>query len=209
MKQFFNQIVAAVAVSAVAMGANAQSDKEYTGYNRVSVGYEANFLGGDGSRSFNDKGDKGATFNGFNVQYIHGFHITNSLPLYIETGARLNTGFLSVDDVDVTKMSLQIPVNVAYNFDLGSDVTLRPYTGFNLGVNLLGKAKDDGASLNFFDKDDVAKDFRWNRVQGGWQIGVGADWKNIYLGIEYGIDFNELAKKLSTSTLTVNVGYQF
>ena len=62
---------------------------------------------------------------------------------------------------------------------------------------------------NMFDKDDVGKDGQWKRFQLGWHIGVGATYKAFYLGLSYGTDFMELAKKLNTSTFKIGVGYNF
>lgn len=62
---------------------------------------------------------------------------------------------------------------------------------------------------NNFDKDDVGKDYTWNRVQFGWQIGTTLDINKFNVGISYGLDFNEIAEKVKNSAFSVRLGYNF
>ncbi len=63
---------------------------------------------------------------------------------------------------------------------------------------------------NMFDKDDMgSKDATWKRLQIGWQIGVGLNYKHLYIGLAYGKDFSELYKKCKVSFTTVSLGYNF
>ncbi len=208
-------------------------------YNRISIGYNADFFGGNGSTLYNEDGDKGATFNGLSVQYVHGWNITDR-PLYIEAGLNVTMGFHNVlayenfdgDGGDLkykyTKMSVAVPVNVAYRIACGDGISVVPYTGINFKVNVLGNLKmsydgkyddawdivvdelyDGDDSFSLFDKDYIGKDAQWKRFQMGWQIGCGLNYKAFYVGLEYGIDFISLAKKLNTSHLGINLGYNF
>lgn len=69
-------------------------------------------------------------------------------------------------------------------------------------------------SYNLFDKDDVnelygSDDWKWNRVQFGWQIGATLDISKFNVGIGYALDFNEITEKTKTSKFMVKLGYNF
>lgn len=124
-------------------------------------------------------------------------------------------------------MNLVVPVNIAYKFAVGK-VYITPYTGITLKANILAKssfsaddvesgyedAADDYVDENYedidhFDKKDVGKDGQWKRFQFGWQIGAGVDFNNYYVGLHYGLDFSELAKKTNSSNWAITLGYNF
>ena len=96
-------------------------------------------------------------------------------------------------------------------------MAIKPFTGFYLRANLMGKSKYeltvDGESedetYNLFDKDDMGDDGTWNRVQVGWQIGTTLDINKFNIGIAYALDFNEIAEKLKSSKFQVRLGYNF
>lgn len=63
---------------------------------------------------------------------------------------------------------------------------------------------------DMFDKDDMgSKDATWKRIQVGWQIGVGLNFKHLHVGLAYGKDFSELYKKCKVSFTTISLGYNF
>lgn len=132
-----------------------------------------------------------------------------------------------------TNINLAIPVNFVWRFNVADMLTVAPYAGINFRVNALGKVKysvdidtdlpkdldkelDDARgseSMNVYSKKDMGNDGTWNRFQMGWQIGVGAEYKNIYLGVQYGTDFIPAFKyekaKINNGRLAVSVGYSF
>ena len=63
---------------------------------------------------------------------------------------------------------------------------------------------------DMFDKDDMgSKDATWKRIQVGWQIGVGLNFKHLHVGLAYGKDFSELYKKCKVPFTTISLGYNF
>ena len=118
-------------------------------------------------------------------------------------------------------MNIAVPINVAYRFTLpnNSNVSITPFTGITLKGNLTMKQKceydeDDGDDedddeRDWFDKKDVGEKNTAKRFQVGWQIGAGLSYKALYLGLSYGLDFTELAKKTKTSNFAVSLGYNF
>lgn len=136
-----------------------------------------------------------------------------------------------------TLFSLNIPVNLAYKFTINnSALSIVPYLGINLKGNIIGKAKlkltsdlensvydsekefweafeENGygkEDTNMFDKKDTGgKDYTWKRFQMGWQIGVGLNYNQLYVGIGYGKDLTELCKKTKIGTTSITLGYNF
>ena len=68
-----------------------------------------------------------------------------------------------------------------------------------------------GADYDLFSKKDMgSSSATWKRFQIGWQIGVKARLsRQFQLGVSYGSDFNEIAKKTKIATTSVNIGYTF
>lgn len=69
----------------------------------------------------------------------------------------------------------------------------------------------NGYDYDVFDKKDMgSSDATWKRFQMGWNIGVKARFGEQFLvGLSYGNDFSELAKKTKISTVTIALGYTF
>ena len=129
-----------------------------------------------------------------------------------------------------TYLSVNVPVSLAYKFSLSNkNISIVPYLGINLKGNIIGKSKleivedredeeefwDDyedsiRKETNWFDKKEAgSKDNQWKRFQFGWQLGVGIHYNQVYVGVGYGKDFNELYKKAKVSKTSITLGYSF
>ncbi len=203
-----------VSAPAFAQFANSgnSSSADTEDYNRVGITYE--------NLNISPKGGDGFGLNGFGINYIHGFSVSSTLPIFVETGLKYSANFhseseeMSGDDLDVktTFMSLSVPVNVAYKFAVGDGMSIQPYLGLNLKLHLMGKQKysydGESESVNVFDKDDMDGD-AWKRFQLGWHIGAGFNYNQFYVGLSYGTDFIKIAEKVNTGTFSLGVGYNF
>ncbi|MDE7142301.1 MAG: outer membrane beta-barrel protein, partial [Muribaculaceae bacterium] len=182
--------------------------------------------------------------NGIAIDYIHGFSISKTLPIFVETGLGASFGFWGdtnddVQGVDIkykfAHINLSVPINFAYKFNINNDFSIHPFAGLNLKFNLYAnnsvKLEFDDSELqdfvddmsdkefeeqfgsprdySMFDKDYVGKDGQWKRFQLGWHIGVGVNYKALYIGLSYGTDFMEICKKHSTSNFKIGVGFNF
>lgn len=164
---------------------------------------------------------KSFTINGGKLTYLHGFSISQQLPLFIETGAniffgagneKLELGYY--DAVNTYLMaSLSVPANLAYRFQINDFFAIKPYVGINAKLNLLGKfytTISDTASdwANLYDEDSS-----WNRFQLGWQIGTDFEITKVILGLNIGTDFIPAAKaesiKINCMTFDLRFGYLF
>lgn len=206
-------------LTAVLLGCSAlsfaQTSSDVEAWKGVRFSYDHMFVNYDGD---NEDGD----MNGFSVGYEHAFKVAKKAPLFIQTGAGLYFGRHKESDegyeLKTTALGLTIPVNVVYGVKINDMLTIKPYTGIYLKVNLMGKDKEteeyngkkEEDKTNLFDKDEVGgEDYTWNRCQVGWQIGATLDINQFNVGIGYALDFNELAKETKTSKFAVTVGYNF
>lgn len=166
--------------------------------------------------------------NGVAVGYTYGLNILRETPLFVQFGANLLYGSGKQSESGdewsyeekLRMLSLNVPVSISYKFGFSEKIFVTPYVGLNFRGNLLASGKYtnsysmDGENLsesykwNYFDKDEVG-DEKWNRFQVGWQLGVGLDYKKLYVGIAYGKDFSELFKKGKISVTTISIGYNF
>ena len=173
-------------------------------------------------------------YNGFSVGYVQSFKIAKKLPIFFETGLGLNYARWSEEDEYYKEMydekvtdaenhlGLTIPLNFVYGVKINDMLTIKPYTGFYLRVNLLAKAtrkadnkdlqeffeEEEMDSQNLFDSvDDGGADYK--RCQFGWQIGATLDINKFNVGIGYALDFNEVCEDTMTSKFAVTVGMNF
>ena len=163
-------------------------------------------------------------FKGFQVGWLKGFGLTQRLPLYMEAGAAIQYRSYKDEESDsyydfsqkCNLLSLNIPVNLLYRFNITDDISISPYFGLDFRINLLGKNKyeetydgdTDSWDGNLFDDDDMDNE-AWKRFQAGWHIGVGFDYRIIHIAVEYGTDFNEIAEKSKFATPAITLGLNF
>lgn len=123
-------------------------------------------------------------------------------------------------------MNFQVPVNVGWRFGVADNLSIQPYVGLNFKLHLSTRMKYKEESYDgdyesdwvsvFDDGEDAmeSKDDTWNRFQMGWHVGVGFEYKPIYLGIQYGTDFiaayshdfGDYKPKINTGNLKIVLG---
>ena len=188
------------------------------GWSRIYVSYLPSKMKLD----YDDADDM--KFKGFQVGWLKGFGLTQRLPLYMEAGAAIQYRSYKDEESDsyydfsqkCNLLSLNIPVNLLYRFNIKDDFSISPYFGLDFRINLLGKNKyeetydgdTDSWDVNLFDDDDMDNE-AWKRFQAGWHIGVGFDYRIIHIAIEYGTDFNEIAEKSKFATTAITLGLNF
>lgn len=188
------------------------------GWSRIYVSYLPSKMKLD----YDDADDM--KFKGFQVGWLKGFGLTQRLPLYMEAGAAIQYRSYKDEESDsyydfsqkCNLLSLNIPVNLLYRFNIKDDFSISPYFGLDFRINLLGKNKyeetydgdTDSWDVNLFDDDDMDNE-AWKRFQAGWHIGVGFDYRIIHIAVEYGTDFNEIAEKSKFATTAITLGLNF
>jgi hypothetical protein len=134
------------------------------------------------------------------------------MPLFLEYGANLTWLNYNEDEGGESFkhniLNIAVPINLAYKIGLTDDISLVPYVGINFKGNLVSKAKyewdDESESYSYFDDDDVED--TWNRFQLGGQVGVGINFKQLYIGYQFQGDFMELSKKYKMPTNSIVLG---
>ena len=200
-------------VLAVAGSASAED------YNRVAISYDNTHYGYNKDYKAEYDVDPSFSTNGFGLNYIHGFGLSNNLPMFLEVGGNVNFNFYSKTDESsiwdeplkyksqFQNINLQVPVNFVWRFNVVEDFTIAPYVGLNFKLNFMSrmrayldgdwedKAEEDEAKewTNLFsdskDKGVGDKDLTWNRFQMGWHVGVTFQYTQWSLGVQYGTDF--------------------
>jgi len=97
MKNFRTILLAgALTISGTALaqfantGNGSSASNELKGYNRIGISYNNTHLGANKQAG----GDKNSvSLNGFGIDYIHGFSLTQSCPLFLELGINANFNF--------------------------------------------------------------------------------------------------------------------
>ena len=201
-----------------------------SGWNRFYVSYNPSKMTFD----YDDADD--VDFKGFTAGYLRGFSLTRKIPLYMEIGMAFQyrtykdeeDGTVSYEGYTFdggytdkyTMMSLNIPVNLLYRFNINDDFSISPYFGLDFRINISADRKlevyiedeNESEEYDLFEKDEAQTagfDDAWGRFQAGWHIGVGLDYKALHIGVEYGKDFNEIAKKAKISTTSITLGVNF
>ncbi len=120
-------------------------------------------------------------------------------------GAKYNPK--SSPDVKYNPMFLQIPVNIGYKFDLGSNTRLVVHAGPYAAYGIGGKAKSGGSKESVFGKN------KFKRFDYGLTGGAGVEFGKIAIdaGYEYGLaNINDgNGTKIMNRNPYLTVGYKF
>ena len=192
MKKFLSMVLA-LSLALCGFIAKAEDGDHPGCYNRISMSYR--------NVHFSDL-DNGVSYNGGSFNYLHGFGLSATLPIYIETGASL--GFATRDNDSGSwggYGTLEVPVNCTYRFSIpNTELRLLPFAGLNFKGNLMGTADVASDTQEWF----TDSDFR--RFQLGWQIGGALEFKKLYAALSYGTDFIPIAKGVNTGTFALSIG---
>lgn len=120
-------------------------------YDRFGVSYNSY------KYTFDKEDTDDRALTGIGVEWIHGFGLSSTTPIYIETGLKFIYAFKSesLDDIKYgsksyenqikyNMMNIAVPINLAYRFTLpgNSDVSITPFTGITLKYNIASKYKN-------------------------------------------------------------------
>jgi len=97
-----------------------------------------------------------------------------SMPLYLEFGGAAQWLFKSHEGIKTNFVSLKIPVNIMYSFNVSDAISIIPYAGGYARVNLFGSISGDGESINMFSEDEMKAIMLppAKRFQAGWNAGI-------------------------------------
>lgn len=198
MKKIFSLIIAAVVVvSAQAQIYSSRSvNTESSNYDRIYASYS--------SYGLSPKEGDGDSYSGFRLGWLKGISVMSEQPLFVEVGVNGQYNAKAEDGATARFLKFAVPVSVAYKYALSDNFRIVPHTGIHLGVNAMGEYDYGSHSVSFFDGDEGA-----SRVQFGWQIGAGFEFKKLYVGFEYSLDFNKYVEGVSTHDIYATLGINF
>ena len=179
----------------------------YPDYNRLSAYYQSFKLSANGMET--------NSVGGVQLEYLHGFNVVKTQPLYIETGLSVSYDDGDTKTLEIGKVKavrINIPASLAYKYTLPSveGLWVQPYAGLDLIGNPYLYAR--GETL----EGEGVK-----RIQGGWHAGVNLGYKKINIGIKYSSDFTDMnivesgsyykseAYHVKSSTFSIGVGINF
>lgn len=200
--------------------------KDYSG--RLNLGYNM-------WSTSPDQGD-GISYNGVYLEWLDAVSMSQTSPIYLDWGFNLNYNYYKDEKNDIKTtsnlMQIAVPIQVEYRLPVGENLHISPFLGIVARVNVLGtgsseykvkewvsgskytsghySTKTEKKDLDYFSKDDMgSSEACWKRFQLGWNIGVNFDINKFTIGVSYGTDFMEIAKKMGSSTLKVGIGVAY
>lgn len=197
------------------------------GYNQVNVSYVSqsfhtkfkaiNMIGGASSGELEDlSGLYDASLQGFGIEYIRGFKVSKTKPMFVEAGATFNFTFGDVAGQSAQQFGLAIPISFAYKFNIKNKFSIKPYAGIDFKVGLLGRNKiGDDEDTEWFDWYDKENDEMgaYKRFNLGWHIGVDFQYRRYILGLNFVSDITKVYSgefyKVKNPVIAIKLGYNF
>lgn len=196
-------------------GSSSSAAGNYTGYNRIGISYNNTHFGYNKEAGGSDSN---FSLNGIGIDYIHGFSLTQSCPIFLEVGVNVDFNFGS-DSEESNKdfitgdywlqskitqkkqfINFQVPVNFVYRVQATEDLTIAPYVGLNFKLNVTGKfRKDAEIETNIptnilnqigYEESDLKEEGKWASVFDKDDMG-GNDytWNRFQMGWHVGVGF--------------------
>lgn len=207
----------------------------------VAQNYEKNLYGVRAGLNVSNASMSGFDFNsrvGFHVAGIYQRLLTETHPLYLETGLQISQkGFKAdfwADKETANPLYLEIPIMVNYKFNIKDVVTLYPSIGFYYALGVSGKSKYEYMETEEFEGESYSEKsdlFGANGVMKrsdfGMRFSATAEWKQFVFSLGYEFGFVNVAKiadggnpesnedalsswgKLKTGNFFLSVGYNF
>ena len=213
-----------------------------TGWSRIFYSYTPSKIAYDAPDVTDDN------LKGISVGYLRGFSLTHKVPLYMEVGAAFQyrftdsyagssdttydeeQGYTSVSySARVHMMSVNVPINLLYRFNINDRLSISPYFGldfrYNVACKIRVKMRKSYGEYGEYERAKATKSFSlfdkefmgqmgvepFNRFQPGFHGGISLDYRMLHLAVDLGKDFDELSPtgKGKIRTTSITVGYNF
>ena len=163
-------------------------------WNEFNVQYNSTKLGSDAD-----------AISGFSLEYDKAFNLTNSAPVYLQTGIGVQYSFKSEDGYKLNYFWAKVPVNVLYHWDVTGDgkFAIEPLCGLNFRIGISGK--QEVGSYDY----DIYSDTDGKRFQFGFNVGANFVFNKFVVGASYNGDFTEIVEKAKVSVWNIKLGYRF
>lgn len=105
---------------------------------------------------------------------------------------------------------LQIPVEIGYGIDLGSnDLALAPFIGEAMKWNFIGSAKIGDHKIDYYDKEDMGEDGKFSYFTWPLSVGMKLFTEKIILTAKYDHYFGGFGKKTSANGFSISIGFRY
>ena len=144
---------------------------------------------------------------GMTLAGIIGLRLSQSTPVFLESGLYYTQRGANEDDIDITSNNLEIPIVVKYGFQVSDNIALLPFIGpyFAYAVS-----SDYDYKINGVEYEGA---FRPNRNNMGFKFGCGAEYNKLYLELGYQFGVTNFADKdgvtAHNNALFLNFGVNF
>lgn len=166
----------------------------YTKYNRLSFSY-AKY-----DHHIKDPWSR----HGFIAEYIHGWNLMKSQPLYLESGLAFQCNF---DDLYI---GFDIPIEITYRYTFKNQFYVAPHAGFDLGIPVIDEEHDWYHYYDYYvDYEHNLKHFLF-----GYNVGLNFGRKKLNIGLGYRAGLTptlvtEDDRKIKAGTFYVGLGINF
>lgn len=170
--------------------------------------------------------------HGVSAGLVKGKRILDQYPIYIESGANLSYFFSSEDVLDdifdddlwddydddydywckdrIQWLNVSVPLNLSYIYELDQNVSISPFFGPALRVNILGKEtyedEDGKETWNMFSKKDWEGETPWRRVQLLGSVGLRLNYKKLSVAYQFQGEFVRLRKWVKGYQNSISIG---
>ena len=152
-------------------------------YYGLRIGPSFSYVNSDDERL-----DGGNWQTGLNVGVVAGIPLTDTAPLYLETGLSYIEKGGKKDLANGKKMTydlnyLEIPAVIKYKYEVDDHFSLQPFMGGYFAVGVGGKIKNfaEREAESSFDSNN------FRRLDGGLRIGCGISYDMFYADLTYDI----------------------
>jgi len=131
--------------------------------------------------------------------------------LFAQRGYKMSTDILGETYSENTTLNyLQLPINLAYKFDVSNGQKLFPFAGIYLGYALSGTSKSGSESEKITLGSGADQ---MNALDYGVNLGLGYEYSNIVFKVQYNLGLANLANvdgvSVKNNNVAVTVGYMF
>ena len=130
--------------------------------------------------------------------------------LFTQRGMKMKEMFGEKIDASLTLNYIQLPVNVAYKFDLGNEQCFFPFVGPYVGYAISGKDKmgNESENIKFGSGEEETKPLDF-----GLNLGIGYQFEKIIFKLQYNLGLADLSNvpnvTCKNTNVALTVGYMF
>ena len=147
---------------------------------------------------------------GLTLAAIVGLRVSDSVPVFLESGFYYNGRGARKKDLKVNLNYLELPILIKYGIRVSDPVTIIPFVGPYFGIAVSGKASGKFGELEVDGSPFI--DGGIKRGDMGFKFGAGVEYNMLYLELGYQIGVADIGKnpnETRTNSFFANFGVNF